>query len=230
MAKKSIKVAPKQRVLVDFIQDRSGSMCSTWKDCLGGFASFIEDLRKNPEVEYLISLTAFDTTVDRIYTAIPLGKINPAILEDYGPRGGTALYDALGDTILATETAESFVDKVIYIIVTDGEENASRRFAKDIASLEYQSLHTLIDRKIREGKSTFQYIGAQPESWTDAKAIGLSAGQTVRYDLGSTGAMYGAIASGVNNFSCSAFRSTQSMTADFADETLIKAANLTVSK
>ncbi len=118
---------------------------------------------------------------------------------------------------------DSEYDKIIYIIVTDGEENESRTWNKD-------SIHSVIDAKIREGKSTFQYLGAQPETWQDAVKIGFSVGQTVRYDQNNYTGTYTAMASATNNFSASNLRSSRSMTASFADDNLIKSANMCVVK
>lgn len=215
------KAQPKQRVLVNFLQDRSGSMGGgQWVETLNGFKFFIEDLqRKAGEIDYFFTLVLFDTVLETPVLMKPITQVNSRILDnpEYGPRGGTALYDALGETI--TKVNLSDFDKVIYIIVTDGHENGSSVWNKD-------SLHSLVDKQLTVGKSTFQYLGAQPETWADAGSIGLGAGQTLSYSPINTTAMYAAMSSGVNNFSASSLRSSRSMTMDFSDKGILAKAKL----
>lgn len=215
--------AEKPRVLVNYIIDRSGSMAGRWKETLNGFNVFIEDLRTNKDVQYFFSLTCFDTVVDMPLVAVPIGKIDTSILASFGPRGGTALYDAVGMTLERTKTQASDFDKIIQVIVTDGEENSSCEWNKD-------TLHDIVDKSIATGKHTFTYLGAQPETWTDAAKAGLAiAGSTVIYDQNNIGATYRCVASSLNSFASSAMHSTSSLYTDFGDKTLMKAANLTVA-
>jgi uncharacterized protein YegL len=197
MAKKKVKQPTKtyrQRVLAAFIQDRSGSMQATWKENLNGFRVFIDELRKKDDVDYFVSLTPFDTIIDTPAIAVPLAKFNSELLASYPPNGGTALYDAVGATIEAIDRQQSDFDKVIVIIVTDGEENSSTKWNKD-------KLHSAIDTRLARGNWTFQYLGTQPETWDDARQIGLSAGSTVTYTAQNTHVMYANVAEAMNNFS-----------------------------
>lgn len=221
--KKTTTDGKKQKVHVLFIQDRSGSMNSTWKENLQGFETFVNDLKKNSEVDYLFSLTVFDTVVESPLISVPLKSVQPEILAEYAPRGGTALYDAVGNTLEVADRHLSDVDKLICIIVTDGEENSSRGYTKDC-------LHSMIDAKLGTGKYTFQYLGTQPETWNDAAKVGLVAGSTVMYTVADTRSMYAAVASGVNNFSASSLTMSGSLTADYADKHLVRAANLKTPK
>ncbi len=205
-----------------FLQDNSGSMAGRWSDCVGGFETFVKDLQAKEGVDYTLSLTIFNSHVIAAVTEMPLSEVSPGKLGEYRSAGGTALYDALGDMMTASRR-DSEYDKIIYIIVTDGEENESRTWNKD-------SIHSVIDAKIGEGKSTFQYLGAQPETWNDAAKMGFSAGQTVQYDQNNYIGTYACVASATNNFSSSSLRSSRSMTSSFADTGLIKAANLVAVK
>ncbi len=129
----------KQRVHIKFLQDASGSMASCWHDCVGGFKTFIDDLRAKEDVDYTISLSLFHSGVQAILTAAPLSEVRSDKLSSYRASGRTALYDALGDMLTAPFRDSEF-DKIIYIIVTDGEENESRKWNKD-------TIHSLIDSK-----------------------------------------------------------------------------------
>jgi hypothetical protein len=165
------------KVLVNFIQDRSGSMQSVWSETLSGFKSFVEDLKANGKkdgVEYLFSLTTFDTQVETPIVAKPIESVATDALADYGPRGCTALYDAVGATIKNTEDTSHGAEKIICVIVTDGQENSSREWSKD-------KLHQSIEGKLNLGNWTFTYLGTQPETWDDAQAMGISAGSTRSY-------------------------------------------------
>lgn len=224
MAKKVKRKTERKKVLVSFIHDFSGSMgdLGKWPEYVNGAKAFVADLKSDKNVEYFMSLTMFDTVIETPFTARPIHEIVDP-LAGYRPRGGTALYDALGVTLQRTAAFESDFDKIIYIIVTDGAENSSRVWTKE-------ALHTLIDAKLTAGKSTFEYLGAQPETWDDAKQIGL-VGCTVQYDaqkLGATEAMYNAVSDGVKNFSSSAVRSTKSLTGTWANGYLSSIANLKI--
>ena len=221
MARKKKAAAKRQRVHVKFLQDYSGSMQSRWNDCAGGFASFVQGLQEETGVDYAFSLTLFNTSIIPVVSQTPIMNVNPGILKVYRAQGGTALYDALGAAMTASDGSE--FDKEIYIIVTDGEERDSITWNKD-------SIHSLIDSKLAAGKSTFQYLGAQPETWDDASKMGFSAGQTVQYDQNNYIGTYNVLASATNNFSSSSLRSSRSMTASYGSNDLIKSANMCVVK
>lgn len=218
---KSRKSQPrKQRVLIKFMQDNSGSMEPRWLETVSGFKLFVDDLKSKKDVKYALSLTLFNTLTQSVITALPIHEVDSDALSAFRSGGGTALYDALGES-LGADLGESAFDKIIYVIVTDGEENSSRVWTKD-------KLHTLIDEKISGGKSTFTYLGAQPETWDDAAKLGLSAGMAVACDIDNSRGMYAAVADSVNNFSSSALRATDNLVGAYAGDNLIRAANLTI--
>src|SRR6266478_5047791 len=151
------------KVLVNFIQDRSGSMATVWEETLSGFKKFVEDLRTGGEkdsVEYLFSLTVFDTLVETPIIAKAIKDVDLDALKSHGPRGSTALYDAVGTTIKNTEDDSHGADKIVLVIVTDGHENSSREWNKE-------SLQKAIESKLNLGNWTLTYLGTQPETWDD---------------------------------------------------------------
>ena len=118
-----------KKILISFIQDRSGSMSSVWEETLSGFKKYVEDMqadqKKDDEVEYILSLTTFDTQIDKPYIGVPIASVDGGKLKDFGPRGMTALYDAVGKTLQAIDDDKSITfDKAIVIIFTDGQDNS----------------------------------------------------------------------------------------------------------
>jgi uncharacterized protein YegL len=211
------------KVLVNFIQDRSGSMQSVWQETLSGFRAFVNGLREKEQkdgVEYLFSLTTFDTLVETPIVAQPIASVDVSILAKYGPRGSTALYDAVGATIQNTEADRRGAEKIIVVVVTDGHENSSREWTKD-------RLHSAVDAKLNAGDWTFTYLGTQPETWDDAEAFGLSRGATVSYTPAMAQAAYTAVAGSVSRLSSSQLKSSPDLMRDFLSNEEAAAAGMT---
>lgn len=118
---------------ITMVIDRSGSMESIKRDAEGGVNSFIGDQQKL-EGECTFTLAQFDTSHNIVYNFVNLKEVKPYSLI---PRGGTALLDAIGTQIntlgakLDSLSDEEKPEKVIFIIVTDGEENSSTEFTRD---------------------------------------------------------------------------------------------------
>lgn len=214
------RAASKARVLVEFIQDRSGSMQTVWDEALKGFTGFLDDLRKNKDVDYFISLTVFDTVVDRVLSGVPLKQVTGQELVPHSPRGMTALYDALGD---ALQMPTDDFTKVIYLIVTDGHNNASSRFTKT-------QVHDAITAKLNTGNCTFQYLGTQPESWEESKGMGFNASSTATFVPQNIGGTYRMTGQSVNSFSSSRLTNTRSLYSNFGDEAQIGSLGMTVGE
>lgn len=196
------------KVLVQFINDRSGSMQDTWNECLSGFKTYVEDLRiagSKDSIDYFLSLTTFDTLIDQPLHQKALNKVIGNELVPYGPRGATALYDAVGQTIEKTD-ATGF-DKIIVIIVTDGHENSSQEWKKD-------TLQKAIEAKINLGIWTFTYLGTQPETWDDASSLGIGVGAGATFSKAFTGDTYKVMAARTAGLS----NSPLSNTARFMDD------------
>lgn len=222
--KKIVKPKYRQRVLFEMIHDRSGSMRETWDENLSGFDVFVQDLVKDNSVDQFLSLTVFDTLVDRPLHCKPLSQVNPYILSHYPPRGMTSLYDAVGNSLEALKAIESDFDKIVVVIITDGQENASRIFNK-------ATINDAIDKALAKGKYTFTYLGTQPETWNDASAIGMPSGNTVRYDSElHAGSTYSIAAQALNGFKTSKMRFTRSLYADHGDAKAMLGANFEVAK
>ena len=201
-----------KKILISFIQDRSGSMADVWKETLNGFKTYVKDMladqQKDSEVEYVFSLTTFDTSIDTPYIGVPIANVDGDILQKFGPRGGTALYDAVGKTLQAHDEDKSLTfDKAIVVIVTDGQENSSREWSKD-------ALHAAIDERIKRGNWTFTYLGTQPETWSNASALGVGVGASATYNAHNAAATYATVAVASMNMSRSARGQSHSFFAD----------------
>ena len=119
---------------VVFILDRSGSMSHLREDTIGSFNSLVEEQRSK-EGECIISTVLFDNYVDVLHDNLEIEKVKTMTREDYFTRGTTALLDAIGITINRTIGQykdlyrEERPDNVMFVIITDGMENASKRFS-----------------------------------------------------------------------------------------------------
>lgn len=214
------------KVLVNFIQDRSGSMSSVWDETVNGFKKFVEDLRtgvKEDDVEYLFSLTTFDTVINTPVVAQPVSEVNLGILANFGPRGSTALYDAVGKTIEQIDQDSKGADKIIVVIVTDGQENSSREWSKD-------ALHASIEAHLQKGNWTFTYLGTQPETWNDAISIGVGIGAVASYTPTQASAAYAATSNAVRSMSVSHLAGSRSLMADFTKEAHTASAGMHVRR
>ena len=170
---------------VVFVVDRSGSMSSIAKDMEGGFKSFIEDQKKNNVGQCDVSLYQFDTQYDVVFEN---RDIQSELKYTLIPRGSTAMNDAIGRTIntvgetLAKMNEADRPDRVLFVIVTDGEENASKEFTT-------KQVKELIDRQSNEYNWTFTYLGANQDAWAVGAAMGISKDAVLNYAANTSGVL-----------------------------------------
>ena len=187
----STQSSGKQRVLVNVILDKSGSMSTKVQDVIGGFNLYLDELAKEPAVDYGFSLTLFDTVVEMKYKAVPLTKVAKLDDKTYRPSGNTALYDAVGNTVQTVGT-DGF-DKIITVIMTDGEENSSREWTM-------QAVRELIRAKEAAGNWTFVFLGANLDAFTQGTSLGVRVANSVRYDSANYRGVYASLAQNTNRF------------------------------
>lgn len=163
------------KTLLCVIFDRSGSMSGKEKDVVGGVNTFIEQQKKLPD-EAVIQLVRFDDQYEVFRPAEPLAETKPIAMEDYVPRGSTALLDAIGRTLNSLDDVwKKFnPERAIVTVITDGYENASREFSKS-------KIKDMITSRESSGKWSFIYIGAAVDAFTEANAMGFSASNTAQY-------------------------------------------------
>ncbi len=157
---------------VVFILDRSGSMSGSESDTIGGFNSYLEKNRKN---NYLVTTVLFDDHYEKLYERVKISEVEELNNETYYTRGCTALLDAVGKSIKLMEKKAK--GKVMFVITTDGYENASREFRKE------QIKEMITGHKDWE----FMYIGADIDSYSEASSIGIRASHTASYKKSKEG-------------------------------------------
>lgn len=164
---------------ITVVLDKSGSMSKIKNDMMGGFNEF---LAKQQEIDgkCTISMVQFSTFRDIKYTAMDVREAPKLDHRNYSVNGGTALIDAMVDTIdetghrLAMLPVKERPDRVLFVVVTDGEENASSRFQR-------QQLLDRINHQKTVYKWDFVYLGANQDSIQEASKYGFSYGSTMDY-------------------------------------------------
>ncbi len=163
-----------------FVLDRSGSMNGLESDTIGGFNSMLKK-QKKVEGESYITTVLFDDKYEVLHDHIAMKHIRNLNEEDYYTRGCTALYDAIGKTI---EKMDGIVrqqpdSKVLFVIITDGLENASRSYSRN-------DVKGAINARTEKGWE-FVFLGANIDAETEAEKIGIARARAARYHNDSQG-------------------------------------------
>ena len=162
-----------------FILDKSGSMSGLEKDTIGGFNSMLDQQRK-VDGECVITTVLFDNRYELLHDRIDIRAVQPITGKEYFVGGSTALLDAIGRTIHKIDTAQKNTtedyraEKVMFVIITDGEENASRHFSS--AQIRQMIQH----QKERYGWE-FIFLGANIDAVETAGRFGIDADRAVDY-------------------------------------------------
>lgn len=177
-----------------FVIDRSGSMESIRNDMIGGFNSFIETQRKVPGTCKVFAYK-FDTTYEPMFEDVDVQNVVALDRDNYVPRGGTALYDSLGKTIvdigarLAALPESERPEKVLVVTITDGEDNDHLR-NEGVTRYDSSKVAEMVKHQTENYKWDFAYIGANQDAWAVAKDMGYSAGTSLDYCADSAGVAY----------------------------------------
>ncbi len=162
-----------------FILDRSGSMSGLEADTIGGFNSLVEKQRRE-EGEAIVSTVLFDDDCDVIHDRVPLEAVEKLTEKEYYVRGCTALLDALGGAVHHIGNIHKYArdedrpEKTIFIITTDGMENASRRYT-------CARVKRMVERQKERYGWEFLFLGANMDAIETAGHIGIHADRAVTY-------------------------------------------------
>lgn len=185
-----------------FILDRSGSMSGLECDTIGGFNSMIEKQRKEPG-KALVSTVLFDNYSEVIHDRIPLEKVGHMTAEEYFVRGCTALLDAVGGAIHHIGNIHKYArkedmpEKTLFIITTDGMENASHRYT-------YDKVHAMIKHQQEKYGWEFLFLGANIDAAAEAKRFGIDESRAANFhcDEEGTALNYEVIGEAIMNVRC----------------------------
>jgi uncharacterized protein YegL len=184
---------PKLKTLIVVLLDRSGSMSGSERDVIGGVNTFLEDQKKIDAPAH-IAFVRFDNEVERFRTMGQLADCLPLAKDEFVPRGGTALLDAVGHTLTAMDRDWSALkpDRAIMVIVTDGGENASKEFSK-------KQIQDAVKSRQNSDKWAFVYLGADVDAFGEAGGLGINLANTAGYTKTAAGvkAMYTATSAAV---------------------------------
>ena len=168
-----------------FILDRSGSMAGLERDTIGGFNAMLEK-QKTQSGEAIISTVLFDNTCDVIHDRLDIQKVVPITEKEYFVRGCTALLDAVGGAIHHIGNVHKYAreedrpEKTLFIITTDGMENASRRYS-------YEKVREMIRRQEEKYGWEFIFLGANIDAEAEAARFGIRRSQAANYHADSDG-------------------------------------------
>ena len=161
---------------VVFILDRSGSMSGLEQDTIGGFNSLIKKQKKE-EGEVLVSTVLFDDVSEVIYNRVPIQKVEPMTDRTYYVRGCTALLDAVGGAIHHIANVHKYAKeedvpvKTLFVITTDGYENASRKYT-------YHKVKKMIELEKNKYDWEFIFLGANIDSFAIGDCMGIDPDMT----------------------------------------------------
>lgn len=192
----------KKMLDVVFILDKSGSMSGSEENTISSFNEYLEKEKKNP-FETRVTTVLFSDSYKMLYKRNPIKNVKPLTEKEYYVGGCTALYDALGNTISYMKRQNP--TQVLFIVITDGYENASKEYNKD-----------KIKRMIESHSDwEFIYIGADIDSYAAGGELGIKASHIANFrkSKNATAKMFGAI----QNFEC-AMMCEKSITPDWKED------------
>ena len=194
-----------------FILDRSGSMAGLEGDTIGGFNSLIEKQRRQDGKCY-VSTVLFDNVSEVLHDRVELSEIKKMTEDDYTVRGCTALIDAIGGAIRHIANIHKYAreedvpEHTMFVIMTDGMENASRRYSG-------KEVKKMIEKEKEKYGWEFLFIGANIDSVETAKRYGIGEDRAVNYraDKAGTQNLYETVSEAVMGF-----RAAQPISADWS--------------
>lgn len=190
----------KDFTLINVLMDSSGSMAPLTKDTVGGFNTFLAEQKALPGTAAL-TLCTFSTTISLVYDCEDLQSIPFLTTDTYRASGGTALLDAMGITLnevgkkLAAMPEEERPSKVIFLIITDGEENSSKEYL-------LQTVKDMVSHQREKYNWEFVFTGANIDAISAGATLGVSVNNSVNYEatMEGTKKLYQGLSKGVSDY------------------------------
>jgi len=185
---------------INVVLDRSGSMKELANDTIGSFNALLKDQKELP-YEAVFTLCTFNTDYHLVHDSVPLKDIPDLDDKSYRCSGGTSLLDAVGATItsvgnkLARMPESDRPSKVIFLIITDGEENSSHEFTKEQVS-------SMVQHQRDHYKWEFVFMGANIDAFKNGTSLGVDSRNTMNYSATSVGTkgLYGQVSTSLRSY------------------------------
>ena len=180
-----------------FILDKSGSMSGLESDTIGGFNAMINKQKKEEGTAYVTPIL-FDNNSETIHDRVPLDEIKPMTDKDYVVGGCTALIDAIGEAVEHISTIHKYArpedipEHTVFVITTDGMENASKKFTS-------KQVKKIIEEKKKKNNWEFLFIGANIDAVETASHFGIDSNRAVNYhaDKKGTSVLYESVSNAI---------------------------------
>lgn len=162
----------KNRKHISLVVDRSGSMIKLQESTINGYNTFIKTQQDDKDVETTVSTLLFDHEYIQLHDKMNVKNIKKITSNDYWARGMTALYDALGKAIIETGKylsslkEEDRPSKVIFVVITDGNENSSKEFTEN-------QVKEMIKHQTEVYNWEFIYLGANVDAFSNASKLNI---------------------------------------------------------
>ena len=184
---------------ITMVVDRSGSMESIKADAEGGVNAFIDE-QKNASGAALLTLVQFDNEYEFVHSGIPIQRVSKFKL---APRGSTALLDAVGRAVNETGARLAAMEEsqrpglVVFVIVTDGQENSSREFNRD-------QIRSMIEHQQTVYSWQFTFLAANQDAFAEGTSLGIAASGIASYSVDKIGGAHMAAAKKISRMRVSA--------------------------
>lgn len=198
---------------INVIIDASGSMQHLTNDTIGSFNGFLKDQKAVPG-DAAFTLCTFNTDYRLVHDFVKLAAVPDLDPKTYSPNGGTALLDALGTTMdsvgqkLAALPEDERPSKVIFLVITDGHENSSRRYTG-------ARIKEMVEHQKEKYSWEFVFMGANIDAFATGTSMGIDAHNTLNYEAtkGGTRRLYKSVSD-----SMTSYRSSGSSRGDFFNQ------------
>jgi uncharacterized protein YegL len=202
----------KKKLYVHVVLDRSGSMESCRDQTISALNEYVNGLAKDPEISARVSVSTFDTiSIDLVRNQVPASDFKKFSREDFIPRSGTPLFDAIGKTIIEMDKVRVDDNEgVALVILTDGEENSSREHTKD-------SIKKLIQSRQRDKEWLVTYLGANQDAWAMGQSFGISGLNSMTFNTAYVNATMDAVGASTLRYAKASTKSLGLVSSSYTD-------------